>query len=389
MSGQEMAKTEQHGPISYPPISTKTEYRIRFSLETPDLAWDSFVARTHGGRHFQSSLWAQVKSVVGWRTARVVVSKNGAIVAGAQILMRRIPYLGAVGYVSRGPLACADDAELRDLVISGLLQIIEEQRIKYLLVQPPCHGEVFAERLECWGFKPNPSVRVAPTATAVINLAKGLDDVLTRMTARSRRYIRAALRSGVTVREGNGSDVPAFYRMLQATASRKNWMIFPEDYYARMWRILSPGNHVRLTFAECQGKIVSAMLVYAFGEGVYGKTIFSINHGGSLGTKELLVWDALQWANSQGHIYFDLGIVDPQVARAVSCAGLSHDQLGPGPALFKFRLGGQAVFCPEAYVYIGKPILRWVYSVFFPLIYSSAIGETLRMTVRGFRHRVT
>ena len=68
------------------------------------MAWDRFIAEVAGGAYQQSSRWAGVKAVVGWRAERVVVERDGAIVGGCQLLLRRLPILGAVAYAPRGPV---------------------------------------------------------------------------------------------------------------------------------------------------------------------------------------------------------------------------------------------------------------------------------------------
>ena len=67
------------------------DFRVQTDLADPE--WDSFVERTPGGHHVQSSLWAQVKAVVGWLLLRVIAVRDGVIVGGAQILTRPITYL--------------------------------------------------------------------------------------------------------------------------------------------------------------------------------------------------------------------------------------------------------------------------------------------------------
>ena len=80
------------------------DYQLRVAHETEDPAWDTFLAETPGGHHVQTSLWAQVRAAAGWRAVRVVARRGDGIVAGAQVLIRPLPLVGAIGYVPRGPL---------------------------------------------------------------------------------------------------------------------------------------------------------------------------------------------------------------------------------------------------------------------------------------------
>ena len=116
-------------------------YQIQVSDEAEDLEWDAFGAGASGGHHVQTSLWGQVKALLGWRTVRVMVRREGERVAGVQVLIRQLPIGGAAGYVPQGPLLALDDPLLGDLVISELGHVARVNHLKYLIVQPPRNGE--------------------------------------------------------------------------------------------------------------------------------------------------------------------------------------------------------------------------------------------------------
>ena len=63
-------------------------------------AWDAFLVKVPRAPYQQSSLWAKVKAGQGWRSARMTVTRDGSIHAGAQLLYRAIPLAGAVGFVA-------------------------------------------------------------------------------------------------------------------------------------------------------------------------------------------------------------------------------------------------------------------------------------------------
>lgn len=357
-------------------------YQVRISHATEDADWDTFVAQTPGGRHVQSALWAQVKAVLGWHAARVLLTQDGQMVAGAQMLIRRLPLIGAVGYVSRGPLLTLDDPELMNLVINGLHQLARAHRVQYLVVQPPCNGEPVARQLCDWGFRSS-AVPLAPIAMLVVDLTREHDDMLARMTRRTRQYIRHGLREGITVREGTERDLRTFYHMLLATAPRKNWSLFSEDYYLEMWRLLRPHGHVRLFLAEYAGEVVSAIWIIPFGDFVFGQTIVSSDRHGNLGANELLVWTSLKWAKSQGHRYFDFGRIDLETAKIIRRGEPLANSAARTSAFFRLRLGGQLVFCPGAYDYVYNPFLRWAYVLGFPIVANSSVVMKVIEAVRG------
>jgi hypothetical protein len=65
-------------------------YRVHLSVAARDPRWDAFLEATPGGHHLQSSSWGQVKAFLGWRAARMVVTRDADIRGGVEILLRRL-----------------------------------------------------------------------------------------------------------------------------------------------------------------------------------------------------------------------------------------------------------------------------------------------------------
>ena len=99
-------------------------------------AWDAFLVKVPRAPYQQSSLWAKVKAGQGWRSARMTVTRDGSIHAGAQLLYRAIPLAGAVGFVACGPILASDDPALAATAAEGLQRLAAACNVIYLIVQP-------------------------------------------------------------------------------------------------------------------------------------------------------------------------------------------------------------------------------------------------------------
>ncbi|MEW6579958.1 MAG: peptidoglycan bridge formation glycyltransferase FemA/FemB family protein [Chloroflexota bacterium] len=333
---------------------------VRCDLGDNDPAWDAFVARAPGGQHLQTSLWAQVKRVLGWRAARVTLSEGDEIVAGAQVLYRRLMPFLRVGYVTNGPLARDDAGEHLERIVHELRRFSRRHRLVALTVQPPKHGAALAERLPAWGFRPG-RVAVAPTASVLIDLSAGLEQIMAALDGKTRQNIRRGCRKGVTVRQGTRDDVPLFYALYAATSRRQGFAPYPLDYFTTMWRALDAHGHVRLFIARAEGEDVSALLVVPFADTVIAKTLgWSGAHGNCL-PNEVLFWSAIKWAAGAGFRFFDLEGVDPDVARLVLAGQPLPESVRQTHTCFKLGFGGQVVLYPEPHDYLYSPLLRWTY----------------------------
>jgi len=362
--------------------TVSTGYEIRISQDREDPVWDTFLARVPGGHHVQSSLWAQVKAVLGWRSARFVVMRGEEIAAGAQILIRTLPLAGAIGYVPKGPLFAYDDPVLARLVLDELRQFARSHRIQYLAMQPPNIAEAFDRQLPDQGFQPA-SVELVPTATVLSDLEKDLDTILADMSRKTRYNVRVGERKGISIREGVESDLPTYYRMVVETSQRQEFAPFPEEYFREMWRVLSPHGYIKLFLAEYEGEVVSAQLAIPFGDTLINKlSVWSGRHGDRR-PNEALQWAAIQWAKSNGYRYYDFEGIKPEAARAILAQEPLPDSMQQTVTSYKLGFGGQVTLFPGACRYIYNPFLRWAYGAVFPTVANSRAVHTMLHRLRS------
>lgn len=352
---------------TYPPVGTvaavvpdsSCEIHISRDAEHPD--WDAFLKRTPGGHHAQTSLWAQLKAQLGWEVARVIAIREGHIVAGAQMLIRPLALVGAVGYVPKGPVCAEEDPELAGLILHELHRVARTCHVHYLAVQPPNNGHALVSRLLGWGSPPSAIPVGQPTATLLLDLAKDLDGILADMHASTRYNIRLGLRRGVVVRQGRERDLPTFWRLLEATGRRQGFAPEHETYLSQMYRLLAPRGWLRLFIAEYQGEAVSAALLIAFGDTVFYKRGAWSGRHGKHHPNEVLQWELIQWAKAQGYRTYDFEGIEPACARAVLRGETIPESLSRTVTSFKLGFGGRVALFPGVYDYVYNPLLRWVY----------------------------
>jgi lipid II:glycine glycyltransferase (peptidoglycan interpeptide bridge formation enzyme) len=366
-------------------VATETNYRVHLSERSEDVIWDRFLNECSDGHHTQTSLWAQIKILSGWRVIRIVVTLGDTIVAGAQLLIRPLPFLGQVGYVSKGPVFALHDPKLIALVLSELQRVARIYRIHYLAVQPASCDAELAQQLSIYKFQPSP-LAVMPTATVCNDLSLKPDEILAQMSKSTRTNIRQGQRQGLIVREGNKEDIHAFYQLLTATGQRQNFSPEPESYYLALWDVLYPRGHLKLFFAEYNGEPISAALVILFGNtAVYKRGAWSGIHG-NLHPNEGLHWGIIQWAQTHGYRYYDFEGIDREGAKAILRGEKLPDSLLNTTTRFKLKFGGQPILLPGVYSYLYNPVLRWSYNTIFRKMVSSPFVTEMINRVRKQRH---
>src|SRR4029077_5986398 len=167
----------------------KRAYHVEVADRMDDPEWDAFLRATPGGSYQQTSLWARAKSFVRLKPKRVVIRHGGKIIAGAQMLVRSVRPLGAIGYVTRGPVVAREHSGLADLVLKELDRLGRKEDVRCLVVQPPAADEVLAAQMLAWDSCPT-FLSPAPVATLLVNLGKDLNAIMGAMRKTTRYDIR-------------------------------------------------------------------------------------------------------------------------------------------------------------------------------------------------------
>jgi peptidoglycan pentaglycine glycine transferase (the first glycine) len=332
-------------------------YELQIAMNGRDDAWDAFVDAVPGGHHVQSSRWAEVKRVVGWDGIRVVATRDGRIVAGCQLLVRRLSALAAVAYAAKAPLVEHDDVELVGVVLAGLDRVARDHRILYVKLQPPTQ-RAEAALLSARSGLVSSDLAAAPTSTVRVDARKPMGEIFRGFHRGARSNIRKSERRGVSVRTAGEDDVPTFAALVAATARRQGFPPYPLEYYRAIWRAFAPEGRARLLLAELGGEPLAGVLAIGFADSV----IYKMGAWGGARTgvhpNELVHREAIAWAHECGYRYYDFDGIDEHVAQAIVAGEPPPAAAREGVTRFKLGFGGEVVLLPGAYDWVGTPWLR-------------------------------
>jgi peptidoglycan pentaglycine glycine transferase (the first glycine) len=279
---------------------------------TPD-DWDRFVTNHPNGHVLQTAPWGALKSQFGWSAGQVGLTREGKLVAGAQVLIRRLPAgLGRLAYVPKGPLVDWEDEAQVKALLEALDRAARAQGAIALTIEPDLPDEgMLRERLHALGFSPSPLGSVQPRRTIVVDISPDENTILKAMKQKTRYNVRLAERKGVTVREATESDLPAFHALMATTGERDEFGVHVPAYYDAMYHLFAPRGRGQLLLAEVDGEPVAGVLILAlpprswYLHGASGDA-----HREKMPTY-LLQWEAIRWAKSLGCTTYDLyGVPD-------------------------------------------------------------------------------
>jgi lipid II:glycine glycyltransferase (peptidoglycan interpeptide bridge formation enzyme) len=295
---------------------------------SPD-AWEAFLARHPDAHLLQSAAWGDLKTHYGWEPVRVAAGD-----AGAQILVRRLPFGLRLAYVPRGPVG----GWLPSLM-ANLREAATQAGAFVLKVEPDApDGESIEAELQRHGFQPSPHT-VQPRRTLVVDLRGSEDELLARMHSKTRYNIRLAERRAVVVRPSK--DLAAFSDLLRRTADRDEFSVHSPDYYRRSYDAFHPRVECELLIAEKDGRPLAGLMVFARGRRAWYFYGASADEDRSSMPTYLLQWEAMRWARGHGCESYDLwGVPDEPEALLEAEFTRRHDGLW-GVYRFKRGFGGE------------------------------------------------
>jgi peptidoglycan pentaglycine glycine transferase (the first glycine) len=335
-----------------------------------DARWDSFLAESHLGHFYQTSMWARTRMLDGWQPLIMVITLDDAIVGGFQVLTRTKSRIGKIGLVLKGPVVNSHDAPVIDFVMKTLKSTARTNRIKALIVQPPDRDQGMTDFLMKSDFSPSHLEHTIKNNTVVIDLRGDEESLFKAMKSKKRQNIRTATRSGVIVREGNREDLGTFFRFMLETCRRQHVSPSPssEKFLEQMWDIFSPTGNIKLFVSEYNREVLSCLLVVPFGDTAYlWKFGWSGKHP-KLFPNEIVYWEILKWAKTNGHCYADLGAIGKELANVMWDGQAITDERTKTYSYYKLSFGGEVVRLTEGFVYFYNPLLRRAYNFFMPRI---------------------
>ena len=281
------------------------------------------------------------------RTCQIMGSQVQSYVAGslnqprgyAQILRRRLPVIGQVAQLARGPvwphpISLDQAAEGLD----DLVRVLRRTNRAVIVISEPLAGQDFAS-----------VAKLLPLFTgathAYLNLDGTSEDRLMRQRGKWRNRLRRAQDSGLKVdQSGMPGDTAHWLLDREAQQSKElRYRALPPEFTIA-WRQANGPKSTRLCVARHKGEPVAAMLFLCHGNAATYHIGWSNKAGRDLHAHNLLLWSASEWFAQRGFGWIDLGLIDtetrPSLARFKIGAGATAHPLG---ATYLSALGTQTI----------------------------------------------
>lgn len=325
--------------------------------------WDRLVARTPGTDVTQLSVWTRVRAGQRFVPLHLLARRDGVLVGGALVLLRRVRGVGSIAYVSYGPVA--DFTHGRAEVVDTLADALAALQVRMLFVQPPEGAEDVSRALVDRGFRPS-AAEIAPTGSMRIDLSADEAALRSALSRRLRYWAGRWSDRGVTVRQGDERDVPLLVDLMDTAAEARGYPRPPRlDYVTTLFTELARTGNVALFIGEAHGVPVSADLVTMCGDTVRGKLcgFDRDGEGRRLSVPAAARWEIIRWARRSGYRWIDFGGLTEATVRDAIARGIRDDESWPSADRAKMAFGGAAFRYPSPVELIRPYPLRLAYDV--------------------------
>ncbi len=317
--------------------------------------WEQVLARHPEAHLLQTSAWGELKAAFGWQALRLEAGQGAA-----QILLRQLPLGLRLAYVPRGPIG-----DWLPALLPALDAACRSAGAFALTIEPDALDDAAASlELASHGFRPSRQT-IQPRRTLVVDLRGSEDDLLARMHPKTRYNIRLAAKKDVTVEAW--SDLEAFGRMMQHTASRDGFGAHHPAYYARAHELFHPSGACELLVARHAGQPLAALMVFACGRRAWYLYGASLDLERQRMPAYRLQWEAMRWARSRGCSSYDLwGVPDAELGelerdfphRSDGLWGVYRFKRGFGGDLVRSIGAWDRVYRPTPYA-LFRQLARW------------------------------
>ncbi len=309
----------------------------------------------------QSPEWARVKTE--WENEFIIVKDdNGEIKGTMSILLRKVPiFKRYIMYAPRGFVCDPHDKETLRKLFEEAKKIAEKYKAFIFKLDPDISAddEGFAQIVKELGIKTKKNIKnikqvIQPKYVFRLNVKDKTEEELLKSFHEKTRYnIRLSSRKGVTVREGTKEDLKTFYDLMVDTGKRDGFFIRPISYFERVYDEMGEG-HVKILFAEYEGKAIATVLPILYGNKVWYLYGGSSNEHRNLMATYLMQWEMIKWAVQSKCEWYDF--------RGVS--GFK-DPKDPQYGVYKFKKGfnGDFIeFINEMYI-VFNPVMNTIFNI--------------------------
>ncbi len=325
--------------------------------------------KSRQGNFLQTLEWAKVKE--DWAGISFLIKDQGMVRGAGSILIRKLPGVRKnFMYCPRGPVLDYKDEAVLHFFVRQVRELAKKYKAIMLKIDPDVEvkEQEVVDNLVRLGFRQKPPTLnfegIQPRFVSRLDITGDLEEVMNRFHPKTRYNIRLAERKGVTVRIGEGSDLPRFQEIMEETGLRDKFVVRNPAYFRKMYDVLVPPGYMRLYLAEYRGQVLAGAISLVFGKKCWYLYGASSSVHRNVMPNFLLQWEMIKWAKEAGCTVYDFRGISGDLDPASPLYGLYRFKKGFNGVYTEFIGEFDLIFDPLMYKLwdTGVPLLKKVRS---------------------------
>jgi lipid II:glycine glycyltransferase (peptidoglycan interpeptide bridge formation enzyme) len=304
--------------------------------------WNALVRALPDADFRQCWEWGAFRASGGWGVVRAAALAGDRPLAAAQVFMRRIPGLGRLLYVPRGPLLA--DASESTAALAALMALLRHKVGGIFLRASPGAaadaGAAVSARLRRTGFTRLSdlwSVWNTPRNVMLLDLTGAERDLLQRMSRKRRQHVSTGGRKGITTTLAADPATLRTFHALHVEHGRRHG--YPVPAFAvveALHREFGQAGNLAIVTGHVKGDLAAMLVGVRFGATAHTLYLATTPAAQHAPVGDLLHWELMRWARDGGCTALDLGS---------SCTDVPPTETHPNYGIYRFKseLGARLV----------------------------------------------
>lgn len=296
--------------------------------------WNALVLALPHADFRQSWEWGAFRASDGWGVVRAAVLAGDRPLAAAQVFIRRIPGLGRLLYIPRGPLL-ADDGEAT-AALAALMALLRHKLggifVRASLGAPADGAAAVTARLRRAGFARLPdlwSVWNTPRNVMVLDLTGTERELLQRMSRKRRQHVSTGGRKGITTAlAADRATLRTFHALHVEHGRRQGYPVPAFAVVDTLHREFGRAGNLAVVSGHVKGELAAMLVGLRFGPTAHTLYLATTPAAQHAPVGDLLHWELMCWARDGGCTALDLGS---------SCTDVPPTEAHPNYGIYRFK----------------------------------------------------
>ena len=324
------------------------------------------------GHPIQSYEWGEFRKKTGLEVERIGFFDGGKLQKAMTVTFHKLPFVNyTIGYFPKGLTPNEEQ-------MSTLQQLAEKHRAICIKLEPAVLKDLdqlhddhpSVKFLKKYQIEEGRSLFTPFTFHLNLNLSE--EELMNKMTSKTRYNTRLAMKKGVKVVEDSSEQgLEDYIKILEETTKRQAFYAHSPEYFRKMWQIFKDSGIMHILKASYDNQVLVVWIVFVFNNVLYYPYGASSSSHREVMASNLMMWEAIRFGKKHNCQLFDMW----------GALGPNPDPKDPwfGFHRFKRSYGGQLVESIGTYDLVYQ----------YPMYKLYTLGDALRWKFLRLKKKFT